>query len=394
MSQATQEDDSALDLVRGDERLRANCLRALLAVSLAVAIVGYFLLAQWSDLRPSGKLLAGRLLTGLGLASIMVFIVQYVLKNTVIAANLYAFKLGLILVLATLFSGGLVSPVLPLYLLLPMTCFLIAGARSGLVWSGIVVLIGVVLAGSTESIAMLEPVLRSAEGQYGLLLSTGASTLALVAILFLYQGINAGLHGEVIEQRQRFAHHVRHDGLTNLANRQHFIEQLELAIKRSSRVHSNFALLMINLVGFKYVNQQYGEDVGDQVLQQLGDRVNSRIRTTDCLGRWGGDEFSVILETVPAVRDIEKIAQAILAQVHSSFQVDGHEIQLSANIGAAIYPDHAADSETLINLANEAMLQCKENSLSNFCMSEEEPVDDISPFRPEPLEKRQHLIGA
>ncbi len=152
---------------------------------------------------------------------------------------------------------------------------------------------------------------------------------------------------------------TNHDPLTGLTNRKFFAEQLQESLIWAQNYNLLLALLFIDLDGFKHINDTLGHDVGDLLLVSVAQRLSNTLRDSDIVSRLGGDEFTIILRTVPNVQVAAKIAEKILASIVSPFILKGHNIQVSASVGISIYPTNGQDAETLIRQADAAMYCAK-----------------------------------
>ena len=158
---------------------------------------------------------------------------------------------------------------------------------------------------------------------------------------------------EIIWQQANF------DALTGLPNRRMFFDRLKDEIRRSFRQQKKFALLFIDLDGFKKINDTQSHHVGDKLLKQVGRRILDTIRETDTLSRLGGDEFTVILSGVESIDQVSKICDKILAKLIQPFKIGKVTARVSGSIGISIYPDNGMDVNALINFADAAMYQAK-----------------------------------
>lgn len=149
------------------------------------------------------------------------------------------------------------------------------------------------------------------------------------------------------------------DALTGLPNRRMFFDRLNSEIKKSSRLKHLFALMFIDLDGFKEVNDQLGHQAGDELLMQVSKRISQAIRDSDTLARLGGDEFTIILSNIGTLQCIGKVADKILATLNEPFKLNAGKATISASIGISVYPDHGKDSDTLISHADTAMYDAK-----------------------------------
>ncbi|HCS36907.1 MAG: hypothetical protein CVV48_14370 [Spirochaetae bacterium HGW-Spirochaetae-4] len=176
---------------------------------------------------------------------------------------------------------------------------------------------------------------------------------------------------EVTLQLEKYANY---DTLTGLPNRRFFFDTLERIVAESERTARMFALLYIDLDGFKDINDNYGHEVGDSVLNSVGNRLLEHVRETDFVARLGGDEFAIIF------RDIEemKIAADIAGNIHSILQKPMHigtmVCTVNSSIGIAVYPDTGKDGETLVRNADSAMYGIKRNGKGGFGIFDHSPI--------------------
>ena len=157
-------------------------------------------------------------------------------------------------------------------------------------------------------------------------------------------------------QLETIAHY---DALTGLPNRMLLHDRLERAIVAAGRQQQHFALLFIDLDGFKPVNDAHGHAVGDEVLKQVGQRLGLLIRGMDTAARLGGDEFVVILTDIGSVENARRVAEKIIAELAKPYAVDGKSLTLSASIGASLYPSDETAAKDLLRTADEAMYRAK-----------------------------------
>ena len=176
---------------------------------------------------------------------------------------------------------------------------------------------------------------------------------------------------EVTLQLEKYANY---DTLTGLPNRRFFFDTLERIVAVSEKMARRFALLYIDLDGFKDINDKHGHEVGDSVLISVGNRLVKHVRGTDFVARLGGDEFAIIF------RDIEdmKIAADITGNIHSILQEPMHigtlDCSIDSSIGIAVYPDTGEDGETLVRKADSAMYGIKRNGKGGFGIFDHSPI--------------------
>ena len=169
------------------------------------------------------------------------------------------------------------------------------------------------------------------------------------------------------EAERRIAHMATHDILTGAVNRLMFGELLGYAFVQARRSGHRFALLFIDLDHFKRVNDEMGHHVGDLLLCEAVRRMQGAIRSSDALGRRGGDEFVVLLPEVGAATDAEIVAEKIRSALEKPFVLEGREVRISSSIGVAIYPEDGNDDHELMCRADEAMYRAKLGGRNRAC---------------------------
>ena len=151
-----------------------------------------------------------------------------------------------------------------------------------------------------------------------------------------------------------------HDELTGLPNRWLFSFQLNQAVAASGRSGKWVAVLLLDLDGFKTVNDSFGHATGDALLVQAGVRMRSVLRESDTLARMGGDEFAILLTDLSSTDEAVSVVSKLLAALSASYHLLNMEIHSSASVGLAFCPDDAKDSDTLLRFADLAMYQAKD----------------------------------
>ena len=155
---------------------------------------------------------------------------------------------------------------------------------------------------------------------------------------------------------QQMAHF---DSLTQLPNRPMVLSRLEHALAAAQRQHHRVGVLFIDLDNFKTINDSLGHNAGDSLLQAVAQRLQQRARRDDTLGRLGGDEFILVLETLRDGSDAAAVAQELLRLLSTPFPIGPHEVYVQASIGISLYPDDGTEVEELLRDADAAMYQAK-----------------------------------
>ena len=159
---------------------------------------------------------------------------------------------------------------------------------------------------------------------------------------------------------------ANYDSLTGLPNRNLLRERLGQELNKARRHQLKLALLFIDLDHFKQVNDTLGHQKGDELLAQVGSRLNQCMRDSDTIARLGGDEFTVIAVELNDKAAVEQIANKILQEISREFKLEQESIFLSASIGIAFYPDHGDDMDQLIRSADSAMYDAKNSGKNRF----------------------------
>lgn len=167
-------------------------------------------------------------------------------------------------------------------------------------------------------------------------------------------------------QERQLAYMATHDTLTSLPNRALFNDRLTLAIAHAHRNQQMLAVMLLDLDNFKDVNDTLGHTIGDKLLQAVGDKLKSSLRSSDTVARLGGDEFVLLLPEIAKVEHTVKIGPKILRVFREPFVIDGHELHVTTSIGIAIYPTHGEDADTLIKHADIAMYHVKQKDRNSY----------------------------
>ena len=167
---------------------------------------------------------------------------------------------------------------------------------------------------------------------------------------------------------QQITWQAGHDPLTGLPNRSLLADRLEQAISNSQRQDKLLVVGLLDLDGFKEVNDLYGHELGDQLLKEVAQRFLHDVRGGDTVARLGGDEFVLLLTDIADMDEMEAALDRILADVARPYQVDGRQVQISASIGVTVYPLNEADPESLLRHADQAMYQAKQVGRNRYSL--------------------------
>jgi diguanylate cyclase (GGDEF)-like protein len=159
-----------------------------------------------------------------------------------------------------------------------------------------------------------------------------------------------------------------YDPLTNLPNRKLFFDRLEASLQHCKRYDRLFAVLYIDLDGFKAVNDQHGHEAGDALLIAVGKILTDCSRSSDTVARLGGDEFALILSEIKATDNAGKVAEKIIAALSAPITLQQGTVTIGASIGIAVYPMHATAGEEIVKTADQAMYQAKNGGKNRYVM--------------------------
>jgi diguanylate cyclase (GGDEF)-like protein len=181
--------------------------------------------------------------------------------------------------------------------------------------------------------------------------SWGLIPLLLLPLFLVYKTASISLEKE---------HAAMHDALTGLANRKRLIEQMAVAGEEAERTGNAVALCLLDLDRFKEINDTLGHHTGDRLLEIAANRLARAVRPEDTVARLGGDEFAVLLTDVSGPADALEAAERIRALLSEPFHLDGMALQVETSIGVALHPEHTDSVPRLLQLADVAMYQAKE----------------------------------
>ena len=162
------------------------------------------------------------------------------------------------------------------------------------------------------------------------------------------------------------SHLAQHDSLTDLPNRLLFKDRVTQAISMAVRQSKQLAVMFVDLDQFKKINDSLGHGVGDKLLQSIAKRLVACVRRADTVGRLGGDEFVILLSQVEHEEDAALSARKILRALAAPHIIDNKSLDMNASIGVSTYPSDGSDAETLMNKADTAMYEAKQQGRNNY----------------------------
>ena len=178
------------------------------------------------------------------------------------------------------------------------------------------------------------------------------------------------IESKLMEKEQQLHEEVKHisyhDHLTQLPNRRKFNEKLQQLTSEYANGDQKFAVMIIDIDHFKYINDTIGYPSGDELLCQIAVRLASLIPSNDMLARLGGDEFGVLVVNMESIGSIEIISNQIIDGLLEPFLIDGYELYVTVSIGISIFPDNGVDSSDLLSNADIALNKAEKQGESNY----------------------------
>lgn len=174
---------------------------------------------------------------------------------------------------------------------------------------------------------------------------------------------------DVTERRaaeERLFHEATHDALTGLPNRTQFRTLLQEAIDQSKLKKTQFAVLFLDLDRFKVINDGLGHVVGDKLLVAIGERLRAGVRPGDIVSRFGGDEFTILLKSIPTSAIVTEVAERLQRELAIPFKIDGYEVFTSASIGIILSDENHGNPESFLRDADTAMYRAKETGKARY----------------------------
>ncbi|MFZ5723542.1 MAG: putative bifunctional diguanylate cyclase/phosphodiesterase [Pseudomonadota bacterium] len=179
-----------------------------------------------------------------------------------------------------------------------------------------------------------------------------------------YRGVARDVTMEV-QAQERVHYLATHDGLTGLPNRAHFSQLLNRQVQSARRYEGRFALMFIDLDGFKAINDTFGHEAGDILLVEMAARFSGSVRASDVVARLGGDEFVVLVQEASDIEQVNAVARKILSAAIRPVTIEGRECRVTASVGICMFPRDAQDEQALLRNADVAMYRAKAQGKNN-----------------------------
>ncbi|MGM1052605.1 MAG: EAL domain-containing protein [Pseudomonadota bacterium] len=182
----------------------------------------------------------------------------------------------------------------------------------------------------------------------------------------------------VRENEERVRRLAYYDALTRLPNRRLLEDRLGLAIRHAHRQQQRLAVIFIDLDHFKQVNDTLGHAVGDELLLQVAQRLQARLREDDTLARLGGDEFLALLPELDGIEEVTRVARRLIDAISRPFEVLGNTFRMGCSLGISLYPEDGTTADTLVRSADTAMYRAKREGRNTYRLFRAEMNDHDS----------------
>ena len=178
--------------------------------------------------------------------------------------------------------------------------------------------------------------------------------------------LNEELEEKVEQRTKELRYLANHDSLTRLPNRRLFIDRLSKSINKAAEEDEPLMVVMLDLDGFKEVNDSLGHEKGDELLKRTADRLRANLRDNDTVARFGGDEFIIKCKDINERKSAKVVVEKIFESFQKPFYIGGKAFDITASMGAAFYPEDGKDVKTLTDKADEAMYASKNSGKNQY----------------------------
>jgi diguanylate cyclase (GGDEF)-like protein len=351
--------DAVLSDFSEDERVRARIIFSVLSFSAVGLAISSFVMLCLSLLMVRnlwiGVLFSVVVSIGMGLTAYFFRINGRIL----ITANIFSVLMFVSIGTAFLVTGGIHSPVAFLLLAVPVMIFMVAGRKSGLLWSLVVLMFYLAVFYLDRKGISFVQIMREQNRELVTTSLWYLSAVIIIGFLAIYERIVGGLTVAIHDEKSRFHDGAIYDALTGFLNRESFQQTFEEALHEVSSSGGRLALLRIDIKNLKQVVSQLGYDVGDELVRQLSGLCRQAVASEGVLGRFGSGEFCILL---PKVRDRGQVI-SLVSRLKRDF---GNHIEISEGIklpvrigmGGVFAPDFSISSRSLLRGVQDALVEC------------------------------------
>lgn len=360
--------DSALKNFSEDDRVRARIIFSVLVfASISVAFSSFVMMCLSLLLVRNlwiGVLFSVVVATGMGLTAVLFRRNGHILM----AANIFAILMFASIGSAFVVTGGINSPVAFLFLAVPVSIFMVAGRKSGLLWSCITLLGYLIVFYLQHSGVNFVQIMRSQNVEMVTTSLWYMSGVIIIGFLAIYERIVGGLVTAIHEEKSKYHDEAIYDALTGFLNRESFQEKFEEALHKVSTSGGRLSLLRVDIKNLKQIVNQFGYDMGDELIKRISAICQDALGAEGFLGRFGSGELCIL---IPEAEDRGRIISLI-----SRIKKDcGHYIQASngvklpvrLSIGGVFAPDYSISSRSLLRGVQDALVE-SESLRENFVL--------------------------
>lgn len=345
--------------VLDEEHYRQRILAVTSLFWLVTVIALTLILPLLIDMSPEGSFAATLLFVATGASVLISMLVLRHLDNRILAMHMLLLVYSSAFTIACVYFGGTRSPTYALLLLAPVMAGIVGSMSATAFWGSLVILIWVTILLLERVGVQFEQIIAPQNYNVAITISYAAMGVAVSSVIMVYAEINKRLRTTLKKTNEELGFLSSHDDLTGLYNRRFYDQGMARSLERADDLGKPLGLIMIDLDGFKNINDTYGHGVGDILLAQLGRRLRHQVRETDLVARLGGDEFALVLEDVHSTAEVQVIAEKLLQTVKEPVLVRGRHLALDASYGIALYPNHGDNQKAVEESADKAMYSAK-----------------------------------
>jgi diguanylate cyclase (GGDEF)-like protein len=181
---------------------------------------------------------------------------------------------------------------------------------------------------------------------------------------------------ELVSSQVKLTQLAYYDSLTALPNRRSFNESLQALLEAAATPPYEFALVLIDLDGFKQVNDTLGHDAGDELLVIAAGRLRAALREGDFVARLGGDEFAILLKQIKDLNVVRLVCDRVVAGMTAPIEIKGEPVKIGASVGVALSPRHGQTAEDLYQHTDQALYQAKRSGKGVWRWYQDAPLED------------------
>lgn len=333
------------------------------------------------DMRPEGAIAANILFVSMAAGVFSCLVILRTTGRRTLSANVMLTVGFLTMAAACLAFGGTRSPTYPLMILAPILASIVGTLRLAITWTLVVLATWVALLVADRGGVEFLQIIVAENRSTATMLALAGSAVAIVSVIVIYAEMNKSLRQTLHQSNSELVHLSSHDQLTLLPNRRLYEERIPLILQRAAHRSSMVGVFMIDLNGFKQINDTYGHGAGDKLLTTVAERIKVNLRETDLVARLGGDEFVAVVEDMKSPDQITRIARKLSQALEQPVSVRQQPLNFSASIGVSIFPVDGRQQHELEEKADKAMYLAKQRGIG-IALSSLEDTDRPIPVKP------------